>query len=251
MRVTHRTRTIDGAPTVVVSDLLYLRGKLEERTRDYYTQDSDGNVWYFGEDTAELGPGGRVKTREGTWHAGVDGAKPGIFMYAEPRSGRSARRALRQVPESCGTAAGERHDATSSDDVLQGAPTAYQQALEPTGSRVPRQRRLEIEDDDPFGRCADRLGDRTVGRVIEIDVSGRGRGEGDHESVLVAVLQTLRAGRRPLGHGEYPRDRVDEAPGCRSHELFGARARPALPRDQDDVSDSGHRVAPWWVARKG
>jgi hypothetical protein len=91
MTVTHRTRTIDGARCVVVSDLLYLRGKLEERTRDYYTQDADGNVWYFGEDTAELDANGRVKTREGTWHAGVDGAKPGIFMYAHPRVGQSAK----------------------------------------------------------------------------------------------------------------------------------------------------------------
>ena len=91
MTVTHRTRTIDGARCVVVADLLYLRGVLEERTRDYYTQDADGNVWYFGEDTAELDEHGRVKTREGTWHAGVDGAKPGIFMYAHPRVGQSAR----------------------------------------------------------------------------------------------------------------------------------------------------------------
>jgi hypothetical protein len=91
MTVTHRTRTIDGARCVVVKDLLYLRGVLEERTRDYYSQDPDGNVWYFGEDTAELDPSGQVKTREGTWHAGVDGAKPGIFMYAHPRVGQSAR----------------------------------------------------------------------------------------------------------------------------------------------------------------
>ncbi len=91
MTVTHRTRTIDGARCVVVSDLLYLRGRLEERTRDYYTQDADGNVWYFGEDTAELDEDGRVKTREGTWHAGIDGAKPGIFMFAHPRPGSSAR----------------------------------------------------------------------------------------------------------------------------------------------------------------
>jgi hypothetical protein len=91
MTVTHRRRTIDGARCVVVADLLYLRGKLEERTRDYYTQDADGNVWYFGEDTAELDAKGRAKTREGTWHAGVDGAKPGIFMYAHPSVGQSAR----------------------------------------------------------------------------------------------------------------------------------------------------------------
>jgi len=91
MTVTHRTRTLDGAETIVVKDLLYLRGRLEERTRDYYTQDDDGNVWYFGEDTAELDAKGRVTTREGTWHAGVDGAKPGIFMYAHPAVGQSAR----------------------------------------------------------------------------------------------------------------------------------------------------------------
>src|SRR6266516_8143536 len=91
MTVTHRTKTIDGAPCVVVSDLLYLRGRLEERTTDLYTQDSKGNVWYFGENTAELDRQGHVKNRSGSWRAGVNGAKPGIFMFARPRVGQSAR----------------------------------------------------------------------------------------------------------------------------------------------------------------
>ncbi|MFL5978806.1 MAG: hypothetical protein ACJ76O_09310 [Gaiellaceae bacterium] len=91
MTVTHRTKTIDGATCVVVSDLLYIRGKLEERTEDYYTQDARGNVWYFGEKTAELDEHGNVKTTSGSWLAGIDGAKPGIFMFAHPRAGRSAR----------------------------------------------------------------------------------------------------------------------------------------------------------------
>ena len=91
MTVTHRTKTIDGAATVVVSDLLYIRGKLEERTEDYYTQDAEGNVWYFGEQTAELDANGKVKSTAGSWRAGVNGAKPGIFMFAHPRPGRSAR----------------------------------------------------------------------------------------------------------------------------------------------------------------
>ena len=91
MTVTHRKRTIDGAPTVAVSDLLYLRGRLEERTTDYYTQDRDGNVWYFGEDTAELDRNGNVKDTSGSWLSGKDGAQPGIFMYAHPRAGQSAR----------------------------------------------------------------------------------------------------------------------------------------------------------------
>jgi hypothetical protein len=91
MTVTRKTKTIDGAPCVVISDLLYIRGKLEERTRDYYTQDAKGNVWYFGEQTAELDAHGKVKSTSGTWTAGVDGAKPGIFMFAHPAVGRSAR----------------------------------------------------------------------------------------------------------------------------------------------------------------
>jgi hypothetical protein len=91
MRVTHRTRTIAGAPCVVISDLLYLSGRLEERTTDYYSQDSNGNVWYFGESTAELDKKGSVKNTTGSWLAGVHGAKPGIFMFTDPRPRHSAR----------------------------------------------------------------------------------------------------------------------------------------------------------------
>ena len=91
MTVTNRTKTIDGARCVVVSDLLYIRRKLEERTEDYYAQDANGDVWYFGEKTAELDENGNVKTTSGSWMAGVQGAKPGIFMFAHPRVGDSAR----------------------------------------------------------------------------------------------------------------------------------------------------------------
>ena len=91
MTVTHRTRMIDGARCVAVSDLLYLRGRLGERTTDYYTQDAKGNVWYFGEKTAELDARGHVTSTSGSWMAGVHGAKPGIFMFAHPRPGLSAR----------------------------------------------------------------------------------------------------------------------------------------------------------------
>jgi len=53
-----RTKRIDGVTTRVVEDRLYLDGVLEERTSDYYAQDRCGNVWYFGEDTAELDENG-------------------------------------------------------------------------------------------------------------------------------------------------------------------------------------------------
>ena len=89
--VTHATKTIGGAPCVAVSDRLYLAGHLEERTTDWYTQDARGNVWYFGEATAELDARGRVTSTEGSWQAGVHGAEPGVFMPARPRVGQTAR----------------------------------------------------------------------------------------------------------------------------------------------------------------
>ncbi len=76
----------------MVSDKLYAqrdgRWSIAERTRDWYAQDRRGNVWYLGEATAELNPDGSVKTREGSWQAGVDGAHAGIFMPAHPRRGQ-------------------------------------------------------------------------------------------------------------------------------------------------------------------
>jgi hypothetical protein len=83
-----RTRVVDGVRSRVVEDRLYLAGRLEERTADYYAQDRCGNVWYFGEDTAELDAHGNVTSTEGSFHAGVDGAQPGVFMQAHPQVGR-------------------------------------------------------------------------------------------------------------------------------------------------------------------
>jgi hypothetical protein len=88
---TARTRVIDGVETRVVEDRLFLGGRLEERTSDYYAQDACGNVWYFGEDTAVLDRHGRVVDRSGSFHAGVDGAQPGVFMQAQPELHRRFR----------------------------------------------------------------------------------------------------------------------------------------------------------------
>jgi len=89
--VTHSTKVIQGVRCTAVSDRLYLRGRLFERTTDWYAQDRSGAVWYFGEQTAELDAHGRVTSREGSWQSGVDGAKAGIYMPAHPRVGQSAR----------------------------------------------------------------------------------------------------------------------------------------------------------------
>jgi hypothetical protein len=82
--VTDRTILIDGVTCRVVHDRVFMRGVLQENTFDYFAQDRDGNVWYFGEDTEELDRHGNVVSTEGTWRAGVNGARPGVIMEAHP-----------------------------------------------------------------------------------------------------------------------------------------------------------------------
>jgi hypothetical protein len=87
--VTHSTKRIQGVLCTAVADRLYLAGRLEERTTDWYAQDRRGNVWYFGEATAELDRAGHVTSTEGSWLAGRNGAKAGIYMTAQPTVGQS------------------------------------------------------------------------------------------------------------------------------------------------------------------
>ena len=87
--VTHRTKMIQGVRCTVVDDRLFVGGRLAERTDDWYAQDVRGAVWYFGEATAELNANGKVTTREGSWQAGVDGARAGILIPAHPKVGQS------------------------------------------------------------------------------------------------------------------------------------------------------------------
>jgi hypothetical protein len=85
--VTGQTKLILGVTCSVIKDTLTAHGKVIEQTSDWYTQDRQGNVWYFGEDTAEYNAAGQVTSTSGTWQAGVAGARPGIFMPANPQIG--------------------------------------------------------------------------------------------------------------------------------------------------------------------
>jgi len=88
-RITNRTKVITGVETTVVRDQLFKNGRLAEDTTDWYATDEDGNVRYYGEATKELGATGRVVSREGSWQAGVNGARAGIFMPAQPKVGQT------------------------------------------------------------------------------------------------------------------------------------------------------------------
>jgi hypothetical protein len=88
MTVTHDTRKVMGVECVVVDHREWEGEKLIEKTYDWYAQDKEGTVWYFGEDTKEYEDGEVVSTK-GSWEAGVDGAKAGIIMPSEPKVGHS------------------------------------------------------------------------------------------------------------------------------------------------------------------
>jgi hypothetical protein len=165
--VTSATKAIQGVRCTAVSDRLYLRGKLHERTTDWYAQDKDGNVWYFGEATAELDAHGKVTSREGSWQSGVDGARAGIYMSAQPKVGSSFLQ-----------------------EYYKGHAEDHFQALSLTAKvEVPyisSKRALLTKEWTPLEPAvlSEKVYVRGVGMVKEEDVKG-----GDERSVLVAVTR--------------------------------------------------------------
>jgi len=86
--VTRDTVVVDGVTCLVVHDTALVNGLLVEDTFDWFAQDKDGNVWYFGEDTHQFEPGNPVPIgNEGSWESGVGGAEAGIVMLAGPKVG--------------------------------------------------------------------------------------------------------------------------------------------------------------------
>ena len=83
--VTSKTKLVaEGITARVVRDVATHKGKLLEKTADWYAQDKHGNVWYVGEDTTAYLPGGQTD-KSGSWEAGVNDAEPGIIMLANPQ----------------------------------------------------------------------------------------------------------------------------------------------------------------------
>jgi hypothetical protein len=80
----------NGVVARVVHDESREHGRPVEVTDDYYAQDTHGTVWYLGEATTAYEKG-KPPSTEGSWEAGVDGAKPGIIMPARPKVGMAYR----------------------------------------------------------------------------------------------------------------------------------------------------------------
>ena len=85
------TKTILGITCIIVNFKAYLGGTLIEEAWDWYAQDNDGNVWYFGEAVDNYNANGVLQDHGGSWEAGVDGAQPGTIMPANPQTGMAYR----------------------------------------------------------------------------------------------------------------------------------------------------------------
>lgn len=84
--VTSETIDILGVTCTVIRDIVETDGEPVEDTADWYAQDIEGNVWYFGELSKSF-ENGLLDNLDGSWRAGVDDAQPGIIMKAAPAVG--------------------------------------------------------------------------------------------------------------------------------------------------------------------
>lgn len=74
-----RVRVADGPEVDGVATTARVTTEAGADTTDWFAQDDEGNVWWFG--------------REGEWQAGTDGARAGLAMPRSPRVGDGFRTA--------------------------------------------------------------------------------------------------------------------------------------------------------------
>lgn len=74
------TLTVDGVQTRVVEERETEDGQVVEVSRNYFAFcEETGSVFYFGEDV-DFYEDGVIANHDGSWRAGVNGARPGVIM---------------------------------------------------------------------------------------------------------------------------------------------------------------------------
>lgn len=154
--VTHRTRVIEGVTVRVVRDVVRSSdGEIQEKTYDWYAQDSGGSIWYFGEFTREYEDGEPVSSA-GSFQHGRDGAQAGVVVPAEPAVGCSYREEYLEGE------AEDRATILSVDEVIRTRFGLRRHVLQ-TSNTTP----LEVD------LLENKLYARGIGPVLEIDLSPR------------------------------------------------------------------------------
>jgi hypothetical protein len=84
--VLDETKVVAGVTTRVVEEREWKNGQLYEVARNYFAQcEQTKDVFYFGEDV-DFYKNGKVVNHDGSWIAGVNGNKPGLFMPGKPKT---------------------------------------------------------------------------------------------------------------------------------------------------------------------
>ena len=87
MTVLDETKVVAGVETRIIEERELAKGKLVEVSRNYFAIDKvSRDAFYFGEHVS-MYKDGKVVGREGSWLAGVNGAKPGLIMPGDPKVG--------------------------------------------------------------------------------------------------------------------------------------------------------------------
>ena len=82
--VLDETEMVDGIETRVIEEREFENGELVEISRNFFAMaEETGDVFYFGEDV-DYYENGEVTRHEGEWRAGVDDARAGLYMPANP-----------------------------------------------------------------------------------------------------------------------------------------------------------------------
>jgi hypothetical protein len=85
--VLNETKIVAGVETRVIEERELAKGKLVEVSRNFFAIDKvSQDVLYFGEQVS-MYKNGKVVSSEGSWLAGVDGAKAGLIMPGQARVG--------------------------------------------------------------------------------------------------------------------------------------------------------------------
>jgi hypothetical protein len=83
LEILAETRVVNGVSATVLYDTVFVEGMLVEETWDWFAHDQEGNVWYLGEEVNNF-EDGVLKDHAGSWEWGIDGALPGVIMWADP-----------------------------------------------------------------------------------------------------------------------------------------------------------------------
>ena len=194
---------VGGVQATVVRDTEYEGGLLLEDTLDFFAQDTEGNVWYFGEQVVnfEYDEDGTFlgSNTEGSFRADEPGNAPGWVVQATPVLGPAYF--IEFVP---GVAEDERLVAGLGETLRTGLGRFRDVVRVIESSALEPEEGIEVQFYAPgFGLIAERslLPDGTVESEAELDrvadVTRRDTDDGDDTTVALSSLREGRAVRAP------------------------------------------------------